>query len=276
MSHFFTSLGRFSVRFRYLIVVLWIVGTVLAVKALPSLSDVAKDTTSGFLPANAPSMQAANLAAPFQNASLASATLVVARDGGLTAADNAAVDTLEAQIRQVPRVKLVLDLGVSSDGQARQALLQATVVAFSGGPEATGVVDAIRATFTTAGAPAGLQIHLTGQLATQIDTIKATGSSQDQTSQLSLLFIIVLLLLAFRAAARAAHHADPGGLRARAVGAGDRRVHEPRRAGLLDHPAPAHRADPGRGHRLRRLPRLPRARGAAARPDAAGGRASAR
>ena len=199
LSHFFTSLGRFSVRFRYLIVVVWIVGTVLAVKALPSLSDVAKDTTSGFLPANAPSMQAANLAAPFQNASLASATLVVARDGGLTAADNAAIDTLEAQIRQVPRVKLVLDLGVSSDGQARQALLQATVVAFSGGPEATGVVDAIRATFTAAGAPAGLQIHLTGQLATQIDTIKATGSSQDQTSQLSLLFIIVLLLLAFRA-----------------------------------------------------------------------------
>ena len=61
------------------------------------------------------------------------------------------------------------------------------------------MVDAIRATFTTAGAPAGLQIHLTGQLATQIDTIAATGSSQDQTSQLSLLFIVVLLLLAFRA-----------------------------------------------------------------------------
>ncbi|HXX59855.1 MAG TPA: MMPL family transporter [Candidatus Sulfotelmatobacter sp.] len=199
MSHLFTSLGRFSVRFRYLIVVAWIVVTVAAVKALPSLSDVAKDTTSGFLPADAPSMQAATLAEPFQNASLASATLVVARDGGLTAADNAAVDALEAKIRQVPRVKLVLDLGVSADGQARQALLQATVVAFSGGPEATGLVDAIRATFATAGAPAGLQIHLTGQLATEIDTIKASGSSQDQTSQLSLLFIIVLLLLAFRA-----------------------------------------------------------------------------
>ena len=199
MSHFFTSLGRFSVRFRYLIVVAWIVVTVVAVRALPSLSDVAKDTTSGFLPADAPSMQAAGLAAPFQDASLASATLVVARDGGLTAADNAAVDRLEAQIKTVDRVKVVVDLGVSGDGAARQALIQATVVAFSGGPEAKGVVDAIRSTFASVAAPAGLQIHLTGQLATQIDTVAASGSSQDQTSQLSLLFIIVLLLLAFRA-----------------------------------------------------------------------------
>ncbi len=51
MHSFFTSLGRFSVRFRFLIVIAWIVVPILAVKTLPSLSDVAKDTTSGFLPA---------------------------------------------------------------------------------------------------------------------------------------------------------------------------------------------------------------------------------
>ncbi len=43
-------------------------------------------------------------------------------------------------------------------------------------------------------------MHLTGQLAIQLDTIKASGSSQNQTQQLSLLFIVVLLLFAFRAA----------------------------------------------------------------------------
>jgi uncharacterized membrane protein YdfJ with MMPL/SSD domain len=52
MSRFFTSLGRFAVRFRFLIVLAWIVVTVVAVRSLPSLGDVAKDTTSGFLPAN--------------------------------------------------------------------------------------------------------------------------------------------------------------------------------------------------------------------------------
>jgi putative drug exporter of the RND superfamily len=199
MSRFFVTLGCASVRFRFLVVLAWIVVTVLCVRLLPTLSDVAKDTTSGFLPADSPSMQAAALAAPFQNTSLGVATLVVARDGGLTAADNTAIDQLEAKIRTVDRVTLVADLGTSRDGAARQALIQASVVAYSAGPEAKGVVDAIRATFGTVNAPAGLQMHLTGQLATQVDTVAASGSSQDQTQLLSVVFIVVLLLLAFRA-----------------------------------------------------------------------------
>ena len=199
MSRFFTSLGRFSVRFRFIIVVTWFAVTIVAVQVLPSLADVAKDTTSGFLPADSPSMRAAIMAAPFQDTSLAAATLVVERDGGLTAADNAAMDRLEAQVRAVDRVKVVIDLGVSGDGQARQALVEAAVVVFSAGPEAKGVVDAIRAGFGTAAAPAGLQIHLTGQLAIQVDTVAASSSSRNLTQELSLLFIVVLLALAFRA-----------------------------------------------------------------------------
>lgn len=200
MLRFFTALGRFSVRFRFVILVAWVVVPILVVRTLPSLSDVAKDTTSGFLPATAPSMEASALAAPFQNASLASATLVVARTGGLTGADDAAVDRLETRIKAVPHVKVVVDLGVSADGMARQALVEADVVSFSGGPEAQGVVDGIRATFGQVGAPAGLQVHLTGELATLIDATATAGRSQSDTQSLSLLFIIVLLLLAFRAA----------------------------------------------------------------------------
>jgi len=200
MSHFFDRLGHFSVRFRFLIVVAWIVVTVLAVRFLPSLADVAKDTTSGFLPADSPSMQAAGMAAPFQGDSFAVATLVVARDGTLSGADNAAIDTIEARIKSIDKVKQLVDLGISRDGQARQALVQLNVVAFSGGPEAQAVIESIRSTFTGSSIPSGLQVHLTGQLAIQLDTIKASGSSQNQTQQLSLLFIVVLLLLAFRAA----------------------------------------------------------------------------
>ena len=65
MSRFFTSLGRFSVRFRFIIVVTWFAVTIVAVQVLPSLADVAKDTTSGFLPANSPSMQPAQAATTF-------------------------------------------------------------------------------------------------------------------------------------------------------------------------------------------------------------------
>ncbi len=150
MSHFFERLGHFSVRFRFLIVVAWIVVTILAVRLLPSLADVAKDTTSGFLPADSPSMQAAAMAAPFQGDSFAVATLVAARDGGLSAVDNDAIDRLEAKIKGFAKVTQLIDLGISRDGQARQALVQLNVVAFSGGSEVQGVIDAIRATFPAA------------------------------------------------------------------------------------------------------------------------------
>lgn len=47
MNAFFAGLGRFSVRFRWALLVGWIVVTVFSVKAFPSLASVAKDTTSG-------------------------------------------------------------------------------------------------------------------------------------------------------------------------------------------------------------------------------------
>jgi len=50
----FASLGRFVVRFRWVILVVWLVGAPLAAKHLPSLSSVAKNDNSAFLPASAP------------------------------------------------------------------------------------------------------------------------------------------------------------------------------------------------------------------------------
>ena len=81
MRRLYSGLGRFDVRFRYLIVVAWLVITVVCVAALPGLGSVAKDTESGFLPANSPSMHAAQLLDPFENSNLATATLVASRSG---------------------------------------------------------------------------------------------------------------------------------------------------------------------------------------------------
>ncbi len=199
MNQVFGRIGRFSVRFRYLIVIAWVVITIGAIRILPSLASVAKDTTSGFLPANVPSMQAAAMAAPFQDASLATATLIVARSSGLTATDNAALDSIETKVRGLDTVKAVIDLGISGDGVARQVLIEAAVPQFAGaGGGAETLVKAIREA-ATAGAPAGLEVHLTGEIAAQVDAAQASGSSQDRTQNLSVLFIIVLLLLAFRA-----------------------------------------------------------------------------
>jgi RND superfamily putative drug exporter len=198
MNRIFAQLGVASVRFRYVIVVAWIAITIAAVQTLPTLSSVAKTTTSGFLPANVPSIQASNMAAPFIDVNLGTATLVAARAGGLTPADNAAIDSLEAKIKGIDTVKVVADLGISGDGAARQVLIEAQVVSFTSVTGADALVTSIRNT-AVAAVPAGLQVHLTGEIPDLVDNAKASGSSQDRTQTFSLLFILVLLILAYRA-----------------------------------------------------------------------------
>lgn len=200
MDTVYAALGRFDVRFRYLIVVAWVVVTVVSVRAFPSLSSVTPNTTiSAFLPVSAPSIQATNLATPFQNTQYASATLVAVRaNGSLTPADQAAIDRLETGVRAMPHVKTVRDLSTSPDGAARQAVVQADVPRNGTGTGAT-LVNTIREAFGQLSAPAGLTFHLTGQLAANFDSQTAARAAQNATQNLTYVLIIVLLLLAFRA-----------------------------------------------------------------------------
>src|SRR5207245_4887690 len=88
------ALGRFDIRFRWLIVAAWLIGAIAANRFLPSTASVAQSNNVVFLSTSAPSQRAATLAAPFRttNAS-ATAVIVAARpDGPLTTADNAALD----------------------------------------------------------------------------------------------------------------------------------------------------------------------------------------
>lgn len=107
----FKQIAKFSVRFRWLIVVLWIAAVPLALKTLPYLSSVTKSDNSAFLPSNSASQRASNLAAPLQGGSgLATSTLVASRDSGpLTSEDNAAINRAEQAIRDLHGVKTVRD-----------------------------------------------------------------------------------------------------------------------------------------------------------------------
>lgn len=198
MSQLFAGIGRFAVRFRFAVILTWLIVTVVLVHALPSLASVSKDSNSAFLPSSAPSMQAAALAGPFQNSKLAAATLVAVNPNGrLTAAQQSAVTAFEAKVAHLPKVVSVRDLGTSPNGRARQALIQAAVPAFGGG-DGPHLVATIRAAFPTA-AVAGLQFHLTGDLPTIIDGQKSSNQSRNLTQLFSVVFIIALLLVAFRA-----------------------------------------------------------------------------
>ena len=51
----FRAIGSFAVRFRWLVLLAWVVGAIAAVSALPSLNSVTQNNNTKFLPASAPS-----------------------------------------------------------------------------------------------------------------------------------------------------------------------------------------------------------------------------
>ncbi len=199
MRKLFVAIGTFSVRFRWFIAIGWLLITVVSVRAFPGLGSISQSNNSAFLPSNSPSEAASKLAASFQNSSLTTMTVIVGRsNGALTSADQRAVDQVEASIRTVPHVVTVRDLGVSKDGAAREASVAVDVKAFDT-KTSTDLVSAVRADLKNASAQSGLEMHLTGTLASAIDNNASSRSSQRDTTLFSVLFIIILLLLVFRA-----------------------------------------------------------------------------
>ncbi|HEV3274156.1 MAG TPA: MMPL family transporter [Candidatus Dormibacteraeota bacterium] len=197
-SRLFAAIGSFSVRYRWPVLIGWVLITIVSVKVFPGLSDVAKDSQSSFLPASSPSVQAENLAQPFQDSKHGVATLIAARaDGVLTAADLQQISSIETRVRGLSKVIRVQDFGLSPDKHAEQAQVVTNLPPFSAGSDAVSLVANIRATFP--GDSSGVQFHLTGTIPGFVDQQSQSKSSQGDVQKFSFLFIIVLLLLAFRA-----------------------------------------------------------------------------
>ena len=193
------AIGRFSVRFRWLVLLIWIAGAIAASSQLPSLSSVTQGNNQAFLPASSPSSQAATLAKPFGTANQQPIPIVVATTAGkLTSADVAAINGLQARIGNVSGVTKVVNAGRSTDGHAEQLVAMASA-AGGGNPDyAKNLVGGIRAQITDAHLPAGLHAHTAGDLAIQVDQQKASGNTGNKVQGLSVLFVIVLLVLIFR------------------------------------------------------------------------------
>src|SRR6185437_2053693 len=87
----FNFIGRLSVRYRYIVIALWLGIAIFCIRSFPSLSSVANSDNSSFLPGTALSLHAAQLASPFQPNSGSTAVLVAVRNGGpLTTDDQSA------------------------------------------------------------------------------------------------------------------------------------------------------------------------------------------
>jgi RND superfamily putative drug exporter len=194
----FGAIGSFAVKFRWFILVAWIVAAGAVPHFLPSLASVTQGNNANFLPASAPSQHATDLAKPFGLGTLTPVPVIAAvSEGKLTAGDIAWLGTLEKDLKGTSTVVKVSDLGQSADGQAEQLQVLSSV----GQGDADGLttlVGNLRATIAKASPPAGVQVHLAGAVAVQVDQQKKSGSTGNEEEGISVVFILILLLLIFR------------------------------------------------------------------------------
>jgi RND superfamily putative drug exporter len=211
----YEALARFVVRFRWPIVVFWLLVAVITSGTLPSLGSEVNDNNSAFLRKSAPSTKAANLAAPLLGGGAAGKiseiTIIASREGQLSSADLAAVGRETRLVTGVQRVKSANELGISADGQAAIIRVRAQLSA-NDIPKDKTLIDSLEGTFAHAGLPAGLQMDLAGQVATLVANQTSSNKAGNKVQGFSFLFIIVLLLVVFRSVPAALVTLFPSGL----------------------------------------------------------------
>ena len=89
----FGAIGRFAVRFRWFILVAWVIAAVAVPRFLPSLASVTQGNNANFLPASAPSQHATDLAKPFGVNNLTPVPVVAAASQGTLTVGRTVVDT---------------------------------------------------------------------------------------------------------------------------------------------------------------------------------------
>ncbi|HTX44928.1 MAG TPA: MMPL family transporter [Solirubrobacteraceae bacterium] len=197
----YEALARFVVRLRWPIVVFWVLVVIVTSAAFPSLTSEVNDNNSAFLRQSAPSTRAANLATPLlgggASGNVSSITIIAVRQGPLTAADLQAVGR-EAQLAgRVEAIDSATPLGISADGQAATIRVRAHLSA-NDVTKDKDVIDGLIATFSKANLPAGLQMHVAGQVATLVANQQSSNKAGGKVQGFSFLFIILLLLIVFR------------------------------------------------------------------------------
>jgi putative drug exporter of the RND superfamily len=193
----FEKIARFSVKFRWPIIVFWIVLIPVVTANFPNINNIQQNNNSDFLPKNSPTDSASKLENQFLSKNAQSTAVIVAsrNNDTLTAADETAISQAETAVQKVSGVIAVKNQGLSADGQADQLLVELNGKAF--GNQASDVVSGIRSQMRK-DLPAGLQMNLTGDLAAGVDAQNSNHRGTNNTERYTIIFIIILLLLVFR------------------------------------------------------------------------------
>ncbi|MEI7838281.1 MAG: MMPL family transporter [bacterium] len=194
----FNKFAHFIVKYRYLVLICWLIIIPVTYLGLPTLSSVTDSSSTSFLPASSPSQKAQSLAAPFQGKDTATtATLVAYRSSGpLTADDLLSIKNLENHIKTLPSVVSIVDQSQSNDLQVRTIQIGFKNSVY--GPAGSIIVSNIRSMFSSYSKGSGLDIHLGGELATLTDSDSVDNANKNNTQLITVIFIIILLLIVYR------------------------------------------------------------------------------
>ena len=210
----FEGIGRLVVRAPLVVIATWIAVAAVCMLLAPPLSRVGSADETSFLPADVESVQARRIGAEAfpKDAAAATATLVLLREGGLTAEDAAYRDAFAAWLTDPATPAAVREhvLGVSTvatdpvrapemrsgDGTTELATVRLDVVAFQQG--ANEAVDGIRE-HAAATAPAGLAVHVTGSAGIGADYVASILEGTDRTTVVTIVLVVLILLAIYRA-----------------------------------------------------------------------------
>jgi RND superfamily putative drug exporter len=208
----FERLGRHVLRLRFAIVAGWVAAAAAFGILGPSLANVGSADETSFLPANAESLAARQLikeAFP-QDSAVAVALIVFSRDDGLTDADRAAIENLgkwfdgpnrPAAVQgyvTIGREPSLESMFRSADGAVELARLDLDEPSFL--PLANEAIDAVRAHLAEPGVlPEGLTARVSGQAGIGRDYLAAIREGTDRTTLATIVLVVVILLLIYRA-----------------------------------------------------------------------------
>ena len=210
----FELLGSWTYRFRFLILIAWIVGAVFMAVAAPSLSGQGATDQTTFLPTNSPSRiakDAIERAFPGSTSS-SSATITMDRPSGLTDEDLAWRDAYAAWVASdaaPERLRVAVTDTATADSRPELEELfrgpDGTFELFAidlnvadAGDDAKAVVELLREHLAES-APAGLETHVTGAAAISSDYLEAVQVGTDATTTVTIILVILVLLAIYRA-----------------------------------------------------------------------------
>lgn len=202
-----SRLARFVVTRVRWVTLAWVVVVVALTTLVPTLEEVVSRDSTPFVPSSAPSIRSEQqMDDTFGNGKSSSyIVVVVERDGGLSDADRAYVDSLQDRLRRdTEHVTYVQDLGdekelrdalTSRDGEA--LYFQVGLPGETGAPTSNAQVDAVRDA-TDHDRPAGLDVAVTGASATITDMVNVVEHNILRITIVTVVLIAIILFVIYR------------------------------------------------------------------------------